>query len=123
VPPTPSRPPGPRIRRYRSSTERRWSAATPRDPPSLQLAAYVARRIAELPVLLVLTRRMTPRRDEVDALLHAARSRRVITAEIELEPLGRADVERLVGAVAALRGRQRAVNKASTRGVGSTRTT
>jgi tetratricopeptide (TPR) repeat protein len=72
------------------------------DPPSLQLAAYVARRIADLPVLLVLTRRMTPRRDAVDALLHAARSRRVITAEIDLDPLGRADVERLIGTIAAL---------------------
>ncbi|MCW3047550.1 MAG: transcriptional activator domain, partial [Solirubrobacterales bacterium] len=81
------------------------------DAPSLELAAYVARRIAGLPVLLVLTRRMTPRRDAVDALLHAARARRVITAEIDLDPLGRADVERLVGTVAALdaRGRDRVV--------------
>jgi DNA-binding SARP family transcriptional activator len=72
------------------------------DASSLELAAYVARRIASLPVLLVLTRRLTPRRDEVDVLLHAARARGVATAEIALAPLRRADVERLVGTVVSL---------------------
>jgi DNA-binding SARP family transcriptional activator/tetratricopeptide (TPR) repeat protein len=72
------------------------------DAATLELAAYLTRRIARVPVLLVLTRRMTPRRDEVDSLAHAARGRGVGVAEIELEPLGRADVERLVAAVAAL---------------------
>ena len=47
------------------------------DAPTLELVAYLARRIERLPVLLVLTRRMTPRRDAVDALAHAARGRGV----------------------------------------------
>jgi len=72
------------------------------DDPSLELCAYVARRIAALPVLLVLTRRMAPRRDEIEALLLAARARGVSTSEIDLQPLSRADVERLVAAVGAL---------------------
>src|SRR5206468_7442416 len=53
-------------------------------------------------LLLVLTRRMTPRRDAVDALLHAARGRGVAVAELELAPLPRPELERLVGAVATL---------------------
>jgi tetratricopeptide (TPR) repeat protein len=72
------------------------------DTPSLELAAYVARRIADLPMLLVLTRRMTPRRDEVDALVHAARARGVVVADVDLEPLSRADVDRLVATIATL---------------------
>ena len=44
------------------------------DAPTLELAAYLARRIHDLPVLLVLTRRTIPRRDAVDALVHAARA-------------------------------------------------
>ncbi|MEA2271111.1 MAG: hypothetical protein QOC64_3721 [Solirubrobacteraceae bacterium] len=72
------------------------------DGPSIELAAYLARRIADLPVLLVLTRRMTPRSDAVDALLQAARARGVATDEVDLEPLDRRDVELLVRAVARL---------------------
>ena len=72
------------------------------DDPTLQLAAYLARRIERLDIMLVLTRRMTPRRDEVDALVHTARSRGVAVCEIELEPLGRLELENLVGAVADL---------------------
>jgi DNA-binding SARP family transcriptional activator len=72
------------------------------DAPSLELAGYLARRIAAMPVMLVLTRRRTPRRDEVDALAHAASARGAIAEEIELEPLGRIDVERLIGATATL---------------------
>ncbi|MEA2246224.1 MAG: hypothetical protein QOH46_753, partial [Solirubrobacteraceae bacterium] len=72
------------------------------DAPSLELAAYLARRIASLPVLVVLTRRTTPRRDAVDALLHAARARGVVVGDIDLEPLARGDVGRLVQAIAVL---------------------
>ena len=72
------------------------------DAPTLELAAYLARRIRDLPVLLVLTRRTVPRRDAVDALVHAAKATGVVTTEIELEPLERADVERLVGSLGAL---------------------
>ena len=46
------------------------------DAPTLELAAYLARRIRDLPVLLVLTRRTVPRRDAVDALLHTAKAER-----------------------------------------------
>jgi tetratricopeptide (TPR) repeat protein len=72
------------------------------DAPTLELAAYVARRIEAMPVLIVLTRRMTPRRDEVDALAHAARGRGVAVRELELQPLRRAELEALVDAVSAL---------------------
>src|SRR5215207_499056 len=57
------------------------------DVATLELAAYVARRIDRLPVLLVLTRRPRPRSEAVDALLHAARGRGVAVRELELEPL------------------------------------
>jgi DNA-binding SARP family transcriptional activator/tetratricopeptide (TPR) repeat protein len=67
------------------------------DAPSLELAAYLARRIAQLPVLLVLTRRTEPRRGEIDGLAHAARSRGVAVCELELAPLALAEVRRLVG--------------------------
>ncbi len=60
------------------------------DVATLELAAYLARRIERLPVLLVLTRRQRPRSEGVDALLHAARGRGVPVAEVELEPLARA---------------------------------
>ena len=53
------------------------------DAPRLELAAYVARRIARLPVLIVLTRRGVPRRDAVDGLAHAARGRGVACAELD----------------------------------------
>lgn len=72
------------------------------DAPTLELAAYVARRIAELPVLMVLTRRMTPRRDEVDALTNTARTRGVQVCELELQPLTRTELEALIGSVRML---------------------
>jgi DNA-binding SARP family transcriptional activator/tetratricopeptide (TPR) repeat protein len=77
------------------------------DAATLELAAYLTRRIAALPVLLVLTRRMAPRRDEVDALAHGARGRGVVVCELDLAPLTRSEVERLVGAVATLAAPQR----------------
>ena len=77
------------------------------DAPTLELIAYLARRIEPLPLLLVLTRRMTPRRDAVDALAHAARGRGVAVLEIALEPLGRRELEALVGEVASLAAPQR----------------
>jgi tetratricopeptide (TPR) repeat protein len=77
------------------------------DAPTLELIAYLARRIERLPLLLVLTRRMTPRRDAVDALAHAARGRGVTVREIALEPLARRELEALVGEVTALAAPQR----------------
>jgi DNA-binding SARP family transcriptional activator/tetratricopeptide (TPR) repeat protein len=67
------------------------------DGPSLELAAYLARRIARLPALLVLTRRPQPRREEIDGLAHAARGRGVAVLELELGPLDAPDVRRLLG--------------------------
>ena len=64
------------------------------DPSTLELTAYVARRVRDLPVLLVLTRRPHPRRDAIDAL---ARSSNLPTIELQLDPLTSYDVERLVG--------------------------
>jgi DNA-binding SARP family transcriptional activator len=78
------------------------------DAPTLELVAYLARRIRELPVLLVLTRRMVPRRDAVDGLIRAAIAAGVTATEIELAPLGHADVERLVGSLPAAE-RQRVI--------------
>jgi DNA-binding SARP family transcriptional activator/tetratricopeptide (TPR) repeat protein len=72
------------------------------DAQTIELAAYVARRIERMPVLFVLTRRMTPRREAIDALAHSAGGRGVTVLELDLEPLARADVERLIAAVAAL---------------------
>jgi DNA-binding SARP family transcriptional activator/tetratricopeptide (TPR) repeat protein len=72
------------------------------DAATLELAAYLTRRIVALPVLLLMTRRMAPRRDEVDALAHAARGRGVAVCELDLAPLTREEVERLVGAIAQL---------------------
>ena len=77
------------------------------DAPTLELAAYLARRIERLPVLLVLTRRMVPRRDAVDALAHAARGRGVAVLELALEPLSRRELEELVGEIATLAAPQR----------------
>jgi DNA-binding SARP family transcriptional activator/tetratricopeptide (TPR) repeat protein len=72
------------------------------DAATLELAAYLTRRIVALPVLLLMTRRMAPRRHEVDALLHAARGRGVAVCELDLAPLSREQVERLVGTIARL---------------------
>ena len=72
------------------------------DAPTLELAAYLARRIVAMPVLLVLTRRLTPRRDEVDALVHTARARGVQVREHELRPLNRVQLVALIDAVSAL---------------------
>jgi DNA-binding SARP family transcriptional activator len=77
------------------------------DAPTLELAAYLARRIERLPVLLVLTRRTVPRRDAVDALAHAAHGRGVSVLALPLDPLSRSELEALVGAVARLATPQR----------------
>src|SRR5204862_142746 len=72
------------------------------DGPSLELAAYAARRIAGLPVLLVITRRSRPQRPELDAVLSALRARRVVAWELELQPLPEDAVGELARAVAPL---------------------
>jgi DNA-binding SARP family transcriptional activator/tetratricopeptide (TPR) repeat protein len=57
------------------------------DAASLELTGYVARRVAGLPVLLVLTRRQRPRRVEADRLENALRARGLLHTELVLGPL------------------------------------
>ena len=67
------------------------------DAPTLELAAYLARRIRDLPVLLVLTRRTIPRRDAVDALVHAAQAAGVATERARARAARRARTSSAVG--------------------------
>jgi DNA-binding SARP family transcriptional activator/tetratricopeptide (TPR) repeat protein len=72
------------------------------DVASLELAAYVARRLPELPALLVLTRRDAPRRPDADLLRQALARRGALHAELELGPLPPAALAALVRSVARL---------------------
>lgn len=77
------------------------------DAASLDLVAYVARRGARLALLIVLTRRPSPRRAEVDAALRVLRGRGVTVAELELAPLPRDALDELVARTAELDARAR----------------
>ncbi|HEY7593388.1 MAG TPA: AAA family ATPase [Actinophytocola sp.] len=66
------------------------------DTSSVELTAHVGRRLARLPVLLVLTRRRLPPRPDVDGMLGALRARGALTADLELAPLPPNAVRRLV---------------------------
>jgi hypothetical protein len=72
------------------------------DAASLELAAYVGRRLARLPVLLVMTRRERPRRPDVDALEHELRARGAMAGELALAPLHEREVAALAQSVAQL---------------------
>src|SRR6185437_2521103 len=72
------------------------------DRSSLELAAYAGRRVARLPVLLVLTRRRLPPRPELDAVLGALRARGTLAAEFDLGPLPAAALDELVRSAAEL---------------------
>jgi DNA-binding SARP family transcriptional activator/tetratricopeptide (TPR) repeat protein len=72
------------------------------DAASLDLVAYVGRRLGRLPVLLVLTRRELPVRQHLDAVLGALRSRGSLGAEIRLGPLGGDASRKLIGTMADL---------------------
>ncbi len=72
------------------------------DAPSLELAAHVARRTGRSALLTLVTRRPFPRTDAVDALRGALPGRGVDVLDLELRPLGNADMTRLVRAAAAL---------------------
>jgi len=76
------------------------------DEASLQLIGYVARRLQELPVLVVLTRRAEPRRPEVDQLELALRARGLLAAVIELPALADEALAGLARSVADLPVRQ-----------------
>ena len=71
------------------------------DRASLRLTAHIARRIATLPVLLVLTRRDHPARTELDALIADLASRQVPIAEVGLRPIPDADIAALATSVAS----------------------
>ncbi len=72
------------------------------DAASLELTAYVGRRLGRLPVLLLLTRRRLPARQDLDAVLAALRSRGALAAEIGLEPLPRDAARALVASTVEL---------------------
>ncbi len=72
------------------------------DAASLELIAYVGRRIGRLPVLLVLTRRHLPVRQDLDAVLGALRSRGALATEIRVERLTDEATRRLVMSTADL---------------------
>jgi len=71
------------------------------DRASLRLTAHIARKVAALPVLLVLTRRDHPARTELDALITDLTSRQVPIAEVGLGPIPDADIAALATSVAS----------------------
>lgn len=72
------------------------------DGPTLELAAYVTRRLFGRPLLLVLTRRDLPRRSQADTLEVALRSGGRVACELDLPPLSRSDATALARAVSPL---------------------
>jgi DNA-binding SARP family transcriptional activator len=58
------------------------------DRPSLELAGYVARRVARLRIMMLLTRRELPHSGDADGLEHALRSGGLLACELPLTPLG-----------------------------------
>lgn len=72
------------------------------DAASLELTGYVARRVAALPVLIVLTRRQRPRRVEADQLEHALRTRGILRLELALAQLYEPQIAELARLAAPL---------------------
>jgi DNA-binding SARP family transcriptional activator/tetratricopeptide (TPR) repeat protein len=72
------------------------------DTASLELIAYAGRRLSRLPVLLILTRRRLPSRQDLDAALGALRSRGALAAEVGLRPLADDAARALIKASADL---------------------
>jgi len=72
------------------------------DVATLDLIGYVCRRLARVPLLMILTRRPLPHRVQVDALEQSLRAQRVLTTEILLGPLTSEHAAHLVREVAAL---------------------
>jgi DNA-binding SARP family transcriptional activator/tetratricopeptide (TPR) repeat protein len=72
------------------------------DTASLELLGYAGRRLSRVPVLLVLTRRRLPARQDAAAVLGALRSRGALLAEIDVRPLSNAAVHALIRACADL---------------------
>jgi DNA-binding SARP family transcriptional activator/tetratricopeptide (TPR) repeat protein len=66
------------------------------DTASLELIAYAGRRLSRMPVLLVLTRRRLPARQDLDGVLGALRSRGALVTEVEVRPLADAAARALI---------------------------
>ncbi len=73
------------------------------DAPSLELAGYAARRVAGLPVMMLITRRELPFSPAADRLEHALRSRGLLSCELALGPLAPAAVAALARCAARLK--------------------
>ena len=76
------------------------------DTPSLDLTGFVGRQAARLPVLVILTRRPLPASVAADRLEQALRGRGALLSELELGPLARDALAKLVREVATLRDEQ-----------------
>ena len=72
------------------------------DRASLALTTHIGRRLAAMPVLLVLTRRDRPVRAEADALVADLASRGVEVTQVELGPLADPELAAVVSSTAAL---------------------
>lgn len=72
------------------------------DRASLRLTAHIGRRLAGLPLLLVLTRRDRPSRSDLDALLADLASRAVRITEVDVGPIGDRDMAALASSVLPL---------------------
>ena len=72
------------------------------DRASLQLTAHIGRRLAGLPVMLVLTRRDRPVRAEADALAADLAGQGVEVTEVQLGPLASGELTAVVCSVASL---------------------
>ncbi|HLH13731.1 MAG TPA: AAA family ATPase, partial [Solirubrobacteraceae bacterium] len=72
------------------------------DASSLELVGYAARRLAALPILLLITRREVPASANADRLEGALRSRGLIACELSLGPLDAAAVAALARLTARL---------------------
>ncbi len=72
------------------------------DRASLRLTAHIGRRLAALPVLLVLTRRDRPSQPALDALLADLAARAVRITELDIGPLGDRDMAALASSVLRL---------------------
>jgi len=72
------------------------------DSSSIDLVAYAGRRIGRLPVLLVLTRRRSPPRADLETALAALHARGALRLDLDLGPLPTDAVRRLVASIADL---------------------
>jgi DNA-binding SARP family transcriptional activator/tetratricopeptide (TPR) repeat protein len=72
------------------------------DTASLELIAYAGRRLGRMPLLLVLTRRHLPGRQDLDAVLGALRSRGALATQVRVERLTDEATSELVRSTADL---------------------